>query len=152
MSLLLITGGIIGIAAQLVNIGVADTARPFICDCGYRAEEVIGLEQALRVGFSIQNWTLIGSLSLVAVGVALAGRVVEVSSTWRTVSNVIVVAVLLAAAIRVVASFVFIEAFDPFQVSNLILAISTGILVPVWVVMLARGVPEPMVEADPAAV
>jgi hypothetical protein len=42
-----------------------------------------------------------------------------------------------------VASFVFIEAFDPFQVSNLITAVASGILVPAWAILLMRGVGEP---------
>ncbi len=143
MTILLVVGGVIGIGTQLLNIGAADAARPFLCDCGYRAEEMVGLDRALGVAWSMINWLGIGALSLVAVGVALAGRAVEVSRNWRLLSYVIVAAVLVAVAIRVVAAFVFIEAFDPFQASNLIIAVTSGILVPIWAILLARGVSEP---------
>lgn len=149
MTMLLVFGGLIGIGSQLMNIGVQDAARPFYCDCGYRAEEVIGLDSALNVGWSIVNWLSIGAVTLVGFGVVVAGRVVEVSSTWRLLSYAIAVGVLVAVAIRFIASLVFIEAFDPFQVSDLIIAITSGILVPIWAILLARGVSEP--EAEPAA-
>jgi hypothetical protein len=146
MTLLLVIGGLIGISSQLANIGVGDAARPFYCDCGFRAEQMIGRDEALNVGWSIVNWLAIGAVTFVAVGVALAGRVVAVSASWRVVSYAVAVGALLAAAIRVTASLVFIEAFDPFQVSDLIIAITSGILVPVWAILLERGVSEPEVE------
>jgi hypothetical protein len=141
MTLLLVFGGVIGIASQLLNIGAADAARPFYCDCGYRAEEVIGLDRALNVAWSMINWLTIGAVTFVGIGVVVASRVVEVSSTWRLLSYVIAAGVLVAVAIRVVASLIFIEAFDPFQVSDLIVAFTSGILV------LARGVREPEAQA-----
>lgn len=151
MTLLLVVGGVIGVGGQLLNIGAGDAARPFLCDCGYRAEEMIGLDRALNVAWSMVNWLAIGALTLVGIGVALAGRVVEVSSAWRLLSYAIAAAVLVAVAIRVAGSLVFIEAFDPFQVSDLIVAIASGILVPAWAVLLSRGVSEPEVQPALAA-
>ena len=150
MTLLLVVGGIIGVGSQLMNIGAGDAARPFLCDCGYRAEEMVGLDRALGVAWSMVNWLAIGALSFVAAGVAVAGRVVEVSSTWRALSYAIAAGALLAVALRVVAAFVFIEAFDPFQVSNLITAVVSAILVPLWARLLARGVREPEPHLAPA--
>jgi hypothetical protein len=149
MTLLLVFGGLIGIASQLVNIGVGDAARPFICDCGYRAEEQVGLARALDVGYSMVNWLTIGAVAFVGIGVAAAGRVVEVSSTWRLLSYAIAVGVLVAAAIRIVASLVFIEVFDPFMVSDLLVAAVLVLLVPTWAILLSRGVAEP--EPTPVA-
>ena len=149
MTVLLVFGGLIGIGSQLMNIGVADTARPFYCDCGYRAEEVIARDSALNLGWSMVNWMLMGAITFVAVGVAVAARVLTVSSTWRILSYAIVIGVLLAVALRFVSSLVFIEAFDPFQVSDLIVALTSGLLVPIWAILLARGVAEP--EAQPVA-
>ena len=151
MTMLLVLGGVIGIGAQLLNIGAGDAARPFLCDCGYAAEEMVGLDRALSVAWSMVNWMAIGALSLVAAGVALAGRVVEVSSTWRLLSYAIAAAVMLAVVMRVVASFVFIDAFDPFQVSNLITAVTSAVLVPIWAVLVARGAREPAVRSASAS-
>lgn len=149
MTLLLVFGGLIGIASQLLNIGVGDAARPGYCDCDYRAEQVIGLDRALNVGWSMVNWLNMGAISFVGIGAAVAARVVTVSSTWRLLSYAIVVGILFAVAIRFIASLVFIEAFDPFQVSDLIIAVTSGVLVPIWAILLARGVIEP--EAQPVA-
>lgn len=110
---------------------------------------MIGLDRALNVAWSMINWLGMGAVSLVGVGVALASRAVEVSSTWRLLSYAIAAGVLVAVAIRVAASLVFIEAFDPFQVADLIVAITSGILVPIWAIVLARGISEP--EAQPGA-
>jgi hypothetical protein len=143
MTLLLVFGGVVGIVSQLMNIGVGDAARPFYCDCGYRAEEVIGLDSALNVARSMINWLTIGAVTFVGIGVVLASGVVQVSSAWRLLSYAIAIGVLGAAAIRVLASLVFIEAFDPFQLSDLIVAFTTGILVPIWAIVLARGVSGP---------
>jgi hypothetical protein len=143
MTLLLVFGGLIGIGSQLLNIGAGDAARPFICDCGYRAEQMVGLQRSLEVAWSMINWLQIGAVTFVGIGVALAGRVVQVSSMWRRLSYVIAAGVLVAVALRVLASLVFIEAFDPFQVSDLIVAVAVGILVPIWAVLLARGVSAP---------
>jgi hypothetical protein len=148
MTLLLVFGGLIGIASQLANIGVGDAARPFYCDCGYRNEQMIGRDEALNVGWSMVNWLTMGAITFVGIGVAVAGRVVSVTTTWRVLSYAAAIGVLLAVAVRVAGSIVFIEAFDPYQVSDVIIAITTGILVPVWAILLARGVSEP--EAEPS--
>jgi hypothetical protein len=75
--------------------------------------------------------------------VATAARVVTVNGTWRLVSYLIVAGLLVAVALRFVAALVFIEAFDPFLVSDYIVAITSGVLVPIWAILLARGVSEP---------
>jgi hypothetical protein len=148
MTLLLVFGGLIGIASQLANIGVGDAARPFYCDCGYRTEQMIGRDEALNVGWSMVNWLTMGAITFVGIGVAVAARVVSVTATWRVLSYAVAAGVLLAVAVRVAGSIVFIEAFDPYQVSDVIIAITTGILVPVWAILLSRGVSEP--EAEPS--
>jgi hypothetical protein len=149
---MLVVGGVIGIGSQLMHMGIHDAARPFYCDCGYRAEEVIGLDTAVHVGETMFNWLTTGALSFVAVGLALAGRLVAVSSAWRTLSYAIAIGLLAAVAIRLVAALVFIEAFDPFQVSDVIIGIVSGVLIPIWAILLARGVGEPGPQPDAAPV
>jgi hypothetical protein len=98
------------------------------------------------------NWLTIGAVTFVGIGVAAVARVVEVSSTWRLVSYAIAVGVLVGAAIRIVASLVFIEIFDPFLVSDLIVAAVLILLVPTWAILLSRGVAEPAVDPIRAAI
>jgi hypothetical protein len=59
--------------------------------------------------------------------------------------------VLVAAAIRVVNAFVFIEAFDAFWVSDLMVGLAAGILVPIWAILLARGAARQAPMLEPAA-
>ncbi|HEY7465027.1 MAG TPA: hypothetical protein VH987_11445 [Candidatus Limnocylindria bacterium] len=143
MSVLLVLGGVIGIASQLVHMGIHDAGRALICDCGYRVEEVIALDNALFVGESIFGWLLMGALSLVAMGVAVAGRMVAVSGRWRTLSLVIALGLLVAVALRFVAALVLIEAFDPLQVADIIVGVFLAILAPAWAILLLRGIEEP---------
>jgi hypothetical protein len=152
MTLLLVIGGVIGIGSQLLHMGIHDAARPFYCDCGYRPEEVVSLQSALHVAESMFGWLTMGALGLVGVGVAVAGRLLAVSAAWRMLSYVIAIGLLVAVAIRFVAALVFIEAFDPFQVSDVVVAVITGVLVPIWAILLARGVSEPGMEPEPPPV
>lgn len=150
MTMLFVIGGVLGIGANLLNIAVGNAATFTYCDCGYKTEEVIGQNYALMVGWTMVNWLSLGALTIVGSGVALAGRLVNISPAWRTLAYVTAAALFLAVALRVLAEFVFIGAFDPFQVSDLILAFAGGILVPVWAVLLARGAANPEPDLVPA--
>jgi hypothetical protein len=150
MAMLFVIGAVLGIGANLLNIAVGNAATFGYCDCGYKTEEVIGQNYALMVGWTMVNWLTLGALSLVGSGVALAGRLVEISPAWRTVAYVAAVALFAVVALRVLAEFVFIGAFDPFQVSDMILAFAAGVLVPVWAVLLARGAASPEPDVAPA--
>jgi hypothetical protein len=149
MTTLFVIGGVIGMGANLINIAVGEAATFGYCDCGYRTEEVIGLNYALTVGWSAVNWLSIGAVTLVGVGVAVAGRIIDISAAWRTVSYLIAIVLIFAVALRVLAAFVFIQAVDPFQISDLATALAAGILVPIWAILLARGAADP--EADVAS-
>lgn len=138
--LLFVIGGVLGVTANLLNIAVANAATFGYCDCGYKTEEVIAQDYALTIGRMAANWLSIGAVTLVGVGTALAGRLLNFSPTWRFVSYAIALLLLFAAGLRLVAAFVFIEAFDPFQLSDILTAIAAGILVPIWAVLLARGI------------
>lgn len=150
MSMLIVIGGVIGIGANLLNIAVGEAATFGYCDCGYRTEEVIGLNYALTVGWSAVNWLSVGAVTLVGIGVAVAGRIIDISPLWRTLSYLIAVVLIFAVALRVLAAFVFIEAVDPFQISDLATAFAAGILIPIWAILLARGAANPEADVAPA--
>jgi hypothetical protein len=150
MTLLFVIGGALGIAANLLNIAISNAATFGYCDCGYKTEELIAQDYALRAGWTAVSWISVGAVTLVGVGAAVGGRIIEVSPAWRTVSYLIAVVLLIAVALRVVAAFVFIQAFDPFQVSELITAFGAGILVPIWAILLARGIAPVEAYGEPA--
>jgi hypothetical protein len=147
MSILLVVGGVVGIVGQLVNIGVGEIANPFYCDCGYKAEEVIAQQKTLDLGWTIAAWLGLGALTMVGIGAGVTGRIVKVSPVWQTLSGIIAIALLVGVALRVLAAFIFVGAFDPYQVSDLIVAATAGILVPIWAILLARGASDPHAEA-----
>ena len=144
--LLFVVGGVLGVAANLVNIGVNNAATFGYCDCGYKTEEVIAQNYALVVGWTAVNWLTMGALTFVALGTALAGRLLNLTPAWRLVSYTIALLALFAVALRLVAGFVFIEVVDPFQLADIMVAIAAGILVPIWAILLARSLapPEPV--------
>lgn len=139
MTLLFVIGGSLGIAANVLNVAVGQAAASGYCDCGFKTEELIAQDYALSLGWATINWLNIAAVTLTGVGVAIAGRILEVTPAVRTLSYLIAVVILLAVALRVLATFVFVQAFDPFQVSDLIIAFAAGILVPIWAILLARG-------------
>jgi len=140
MTVLLVVAGIVGVVANLVSMGLGEAATAGYCDCGYRTEEIIAQNYALNVGRAASDWLSIGAVTLVGLGVAAAGRVVTVSSLWRTLSYLIAIVLILAAVLRALAAFVLIEAIDPFQISALATALAAGVLVPIWAILLARGI------------
>jgi hypothetical protein len=141
MTLLFVVGGTIGVAANGIKIAASNAATFGYCDCGFKTEELIAQDYALTIGFMAFLWLQLAAITLTGVAVAVAGRMVDVSPAWRTLSYVIAGVVLLAVLVRTAAAFVFVTAFDPFQVTDLLIALATGILVPIWAILLARAVP-----------
>jgi len=140
MTVLFVVAGVVGVAANLLSMGLGEAATAGYCDCGYRTEEIIAQNYALNVGRAASDWLSIGAVTLVGLGVAAAGRLIAVSSLWRNLSYLIAIVLVLAAALRAVAAFVVIEVIDPFQISALATALAAGILVPIWAILLARGI------------
>lgn len=146
MTTVFIVGGIVGVLAQLANIGVGQVAAFGYCDCGYRVEELIAQDYALFVGWSIQEWLAAGAITIVGVGAALAGRLIDISPAWTTLSYLIAVVLLVAVAVQVVGFFIHLENIDLRQITDLVIGLVAGVAVPIWAILLARGarqVPEP---------
>ena len=140
MATLFVVGGTVGIVGQALNVAMGNAATFGYCDCGYKTEELIAQDYALSIGWTAVNWLLISTVTLVGVGAAVAGRILDVSPAFRALSYLIAAVLLFAVALRLLASLVFIPAFDPFQVSDLAVAVASGILVPIWAVVLARNI------------
>ena len=150
MATMLVIAAVVGVIAQVINIGVAQAATHGYCDCGYKTEEVIAQDYALSVGFVVQSWLASAAVVLVGIGAALAGRLVNISPTWRFLSYAIAILLILAAALRLTAFFIFID-IDLFQISDLVAGLTLAILVPIWAILLAQGAGKASVaEAEPA--
>jgi hypothetical protein len=130
MAGLFIIGGIAGVVSQLMYIANANIATFGYCDCGYRTYEVIGQAYALDAAWTTQSWVNTGALVIVALAVAFAGWVVNLSRDWRIVSYLIALGALAGAALRI---------FGAYQTADITLGITAGIAVPIWAFLLARG-------------
>jgi len=152
MTVLFVVAGVIGVGANLLSIGLGEAGTAGYCDCGYRAEEIIGQNYALNVGRAATDWLSIGAVTLVGFAVAGAGRLIAVSSVWRSLSYLIAIVLILAAMLRALAAFLFIEAIDPFLISSLATAFAAGILVPIWAILLATGLRDRGLDAGEPAI
>jgi hypothetical protein len=130
MAAVFIVGGVVGIVSQLLNIGVSQAATFGYCDCGYRSQELIAQDYALGVGWTAQLWVVTGAVTLVGLGAALAGWLVEVSPTWKYLSYGIAVALVIGAVLLIAGQD---------QIANLVEGITAGIAVPIWAILLARS-------------
>lgn len=131
-----LAAGILGAAAQLVYLGAAQLAAdPAFCDCGYRAEEVLGRLEALHV--AVNQQILLTQVALVAAAVgffaaASLGRAAGWSGWWPILSTA-VGAILLAG--------VAVELLGLELVPELIMLATVGLLIPAWAIGLTRRYP-----------
>lgn len=128
-----VAAGILGAAAQLIYVGAVQIAtEPTICDCGYRAEEILGRLEAAHAAGSQQTWLTYGAFVTGAVGFFLAARAERARwpGGWTILSAAI--GVLLLAA--VVAEVIGLEI-----VPDLVVLAAVGLLIPAWAIGLARG-------------
>jgi hypothetical protein len=136
---LMIAGGILGMASQLTYIGAHQVAAAIAyCDCGFKTEEVISQTWGLTLIDGVADWILHGAAVLLAGGViyagdALAGR--GMPAAWGTLSWALAGVLLLSVALNVVG-------LDG-PIGPLLIALVTGVLLPIWAVWLATRLPDP---------
>jgi hypothetical protein len=131
MATVFIVGGVVGVVSQLVNVGVNQAATYTYCDCGYRAYEVIAQDYGLSIGWNIQSWLNVASIAIVGIGLAIAGRIVDINRDWRIVSYLIVVGLAIGVILQLAGQG---------QTAQIVTGVTAGIGVPVWAFLLARAV------------
>jgi hypothetical protein len=131
-----VAAGILGAVAQLLHVGAVEIATdPTICDCGYRAEEILGRLEAAHVADTQRTWLTIGAFVSGSIGFLVAAgvdRSARWGRTWPTLSAVIGVLLLVAVVVEVVG-------LDP--APDLVVLVTAGLLIPAWAVGLARSTP-----------
>ena len=132
---LVTVGGILGAIASLIPIGAVDSAVWLqYCDCGFKDTEIVSQIWAGTVAMDIGTWLLRFAGVTLAVGIGAfvldAGSLVTPSlRAWSW----------LTAALLVAAPLIdFIRRFG--DASDLLVALVAGIMVPVWVIWVARAV------------
>ena len=130
MAVVFIVGGVVGVAAQLANIGVGQAATNTYCDCGYKTYEVISQGYALDIGWTIVFWLNLGAVAIVGVGAALAGWLVNLNRDFKILSYLIALFLLVGVVLRFLGAG---------QFSDQLVGLTTLIGVPIWALLLARG-------------
>ena len=133
-----LAAGVLGAAAQLTYLGAAQVAAdPAYCDCGYRAEEVLGRLEALHVAVNQQVLLTHATLAAAAVGFLTAagiGRAAGWSRGWPILSTVIAALLLIGVAVEVLGLEL---------VPELVTLVTVGLLIPAWAIWLARSYSPP---------
>lgn len=129
-----LAAGILGAAAQLTSLGATQLATdPAYCDCGYRAEEVLGRLEARNVAVNQEILLTSAALAAAAVGFGAAagiGRAAGWGRWWALLSTAIAAMLLIG----IVAQALGLE-----LVPELITLVTVGLLVPAWAIWLARS-------------
>ena len=142
MATVFVTGGIVGVVSQLINIGVNQAATYGYCDCGYKTYEVIAHDYALSLGWNIQIWMNLAALAILGVGVAVAGRIADVSRDWSIVSYLIVIGLAIGVVVQLAGQG---------PTAQIIVGVTAGIGVPVWAFLLARRTRDTTAAGDATA-
>jgi hypothetical protein len=138
-----LAGGL-GIVAELVTIGVKQAAiDPTYCQCKYAPEQVISRWQTLGQVETAEEWLFYGGFLLWAVGIFVLSRLAIERALfprgWGYLGYLIAALFILG---------IVSAAFDLELVFNVTVAVGAGVLIPIWVVWLARNL-RPRVPAQP---
>ena len=128
-------GALIGAIAELIVVGsVQPTIGLTYCDCGFKEQEVVSQIWAQMLIEGSTVWLLNGTALMFAVGFWLAGTLLRsrgMNEAWEWLSRAIAVVFLIPVVLSI------LETGE--EVSNLLAALATGILVPVWAIWLGRN-------------
>ncbi|MEZ0239871.1 MAG: hypothetical protein ACAH65_03655 [Chloroflexota bacterium] len=128
-------GALIGAIGELILIGaIQPTIGLAYCDCGFKDQEVVSQIWAAMLIEGSYRWLLNGTALMLGVGFWIAGTLLRgrgMSEAWEWLSRGIAVAFVVPVILSVV------ETGE--EVSNLLAALVTGVLVPVWAIWLGRN-------------
>ena len=139
--------GVVGVVGELAFIGMQAVATdPTYCQCDFADPQLIARGQLLDLSGSVQSWATWGALSLMAVGLVIAGRTGRESGAvprgWATLT--VWLGVLTPIVAIVGAAFPPLASsqhwnVDPGLVTGLPSLIVLLVLVPWWALWL-RGI------------
>ena len=126
-----VSGGLLGAAGQLVLVGAvrAQVDIPY-CDCGFKEQEIVSQVWAEMVVQGSAEWLVNGALVLGAIGLVIAsarfaGREMPDAWGWLSIATAALVAVWLVLNFTAQS-----------DLSDALLLLTIGILVPVWSIWL----------------
>lgn len=126
--------GVIGAASRLLYLGATHLiVTTTTCDCGNIAVEEISRFWAAAVVEGATDWLGYGAVAFGAFAVALSARAIRLRRlprAWPWIA--------WAASLMLTAG-IAIELVGEGSLGDLVLALATGLLLPVWALLLARA-------------
>lgn len=132
--MLLTIGSVFGAISAIVAIGSVNAAVWLgYCDCGFKETEIVSQIWAQMVTGDVGTWLLTGAGVVLGVGtLVLPGEARELLSPslriWTFVTGIVLIA---APVLGVIGKFG--------DLPDVLTTIVSGILVPVWAVLLGRA-------------
>jgi hypothetical protein len=127
-----VTGGILGAAGQLILVGAAKAQVDIpYCDCGFKEQEIVSQVWAEMVAQGAAQWLvnaalLLGALGLAVVAARFGGREMPDGWGWLSFGIAVLVVAWLALTFLDVAG----------DITDVLLLVVIGILVPIWAIWL----------------
>ena len=135
MTSTLAAGALIGAIGELLLVGAIQvTIGLSYCDCGFKEQEVVSQIWGVMLIDGAHRWLVNGAALMLAAGFWVAGTLLRtrgMSEAWQWLSRAIAVALVVPVVLAI------LETGE--DVSNLLAALATAILVPIWAIWLGRN-------------
>jgi len=144
-----LTSGLLGVAGSLIYVGATQvTITQQYCDCGFKNEEAISQFWAINIVQGGTTWLAYGTIVFGAIALVASADALRAIDPPRAFGY----AAWIGAALLAVG--LVLDLIAQGDVGDLVLAVATGILLPVWAVLIARATARtgtaPASEAAPA--
>lgn len=139
----IVASGLLAVAGGLLYIGATQvTMSVDYCDCGFKNEEVISRFWALAIVQGATNWLSYGAIAFGAAGMGVSALIFgpRMPAIWRWIA--------WSGAGLLPLSVLLHEVSDT-PAGDLVAALATGILLPMWAVILGMRAAHLNDDADP---
>ena len=126
-----LASGLLGAIAGLLYLGGTKAAIASYCDCGYLGQEAISQFWAINIVQGATDWLRYGAIAFGALGAALTAVMLAdrgLPRAWRWIAA--------SAAAFLIGSIVLSE-LGVSPANDLAVAVASGLLLPVWALVLA---------------
>jgi hypothetical protein len=130
-----LTSGLLGVAGSLLYVGATQiTITQQYCDCGFKNEEAISQFWAINIVQGGTTWLGYGTIVFGAIALVASADALRAIDPPRALGY----AAWIGAALLAVG--LVLDIIGQGDAGDLVLAVATGILLPVWAVLIARSI------------
>jgi hypothetical protein len=133
-----LVGGMLGVVGSLLYVGATQiTITQQYCDCGFKNEEAISQFWAINIVQGGTTWLAYGTIVFGAIALVASVGALRAIEPPRAFGY----AAWIGAALLGVG--LVLDLIGQGDVGDLVLAVATGIMLPLWALMIARVVVRP---------